>query len=376
MTPWIAWTAARTRAHRHGHLGVRATPLFLSLALLPGCAQHLVASADDWPEADALFTRDTRWVGGDGAISIPLGGDRVLWSFGDSFISRGELREREGAAFARNSVAVQTGLDPTSAIIGFTWGADDQGGPTSFAQPDEQAAPGDWLWPGQGARVGQGLLLFYGVLHAENAGLGYASDTWTAFWVDDPDDDPGTWRLEELPVPDTHGIDVGAATFFDGDDVVVAGQRGDDHDTYLLRWSRDAVARRDLSAPRFFCGAAGWGTSCEPAVVIAGAAPELSIHLDPITRRWLEVETTGFGATQLTLRWADLPEGPWSEPEPFYTPDESFGPCAFVYAGKAHPELTGADLLVTYVASHFPECNIDDPALYVPRFVRVTLERP
>ena len=35
-----------------------------------------------------LFGRGRpRWLGGDGAYSIDLGGDRTLWLFGDSFIA-------------------------------------------------------------------------------------------------------------------------------------------------------------------------------------------------------------------------------------------------------------------------------------------------
>ena len=73
---------------------------------------------------------------------------------------------------------------------------------------------------------------------------------------------------------------------------------------------------------------------------------------------------------------ADRPEGPWSDVEQFFEPPESEYPCAFVYAGKAHPGLTGADVVVTYVPTVFNGCPYDDPTLYHPHFVRVTLNRP
>ncbi|MEA2698994.1 MAG: hypothetical protein QOI66_3265, partial [Myxococcales bacterium] len=44
-------------------------------------------TAAAWPDADALFRRDPRWLGGDAAFSVALGGDRILWLFGDSFIA-------------------------------------------------------------------------------------------------------------------------------------------------------------------------------------------------------------------------------------------------------------------------------------------------
>ena len=67
---------------------------WLLLAALPPAAGGAPAkasvptmTAEAWPAADALFHSDPRWRGGDAAYSVPLGGDRVLWLFGDSFIA-------------------------------------------------------------------------------------------------------------------------------------------------------------------------------------------------------------------------------------------------------------------------------------------------
>jgi len=32
-----------------------------------------------WPEADDLFHREPRWIGGDAALTIPLDSERTLW---------------------------------------------------------------------------------------------------------------------------------------------------------------------------------------------------------------------------------------------------------------------------------------------------------
>jgi hypothetical protein len=52
---------------------------------------------------------------------------------------------------------------------------------------------------------------------------------------------------------------------------------------------------------------------------------------------------------------------------------ESDGPDPFVYAGKAHPELRGADLVVTYAANGPDRRLFSDLSIYSPRFVRVQL---
>ena len=356
-----------------------AAALSMAVALL-GCGpERVVEYADTWPEANALFLGDSRWVGGDGALTVPLGGDRILWLFGDSFIARGPTRTRDGSAFIRNSVAVQTGRDPTRSFIEFYWSHSLEG-PRSFL-PEQ----GDsWFWPGHGVRFdGGGLLLFYGRLQESAEDLGYASDSWTAVMVDNPDDEPSAWAPRELTIPRHFGIDVGNSVLPWGDFLYVYSKRGHDHDVYLVRWRTSDAERGDLTQPSWWCGeAAGWvddagidAQGVEPAILIEGAAPELSVHHDAATGRLLEFETTGFGATTLGVRWADAPEGPWSEVEEFLRPPESFLDKAFVYAGKAHPELTGADVVLTYVPSAFPEDGIDEPLYYYPRFARATLER-
>jgi hypothetical protein len=345
----------------------------LSQASMACAPDRIVRAANAWPEADALFQGDLRWVGGDGAYSVDLGADRILWLFGDSLVARGHERARAGAAFLRNSVAIQTGRDPSRAFMAFYYRQDGSGEPHSFL-PEQGAA---WFWPAHGVRLGETLLLFYARLGASDDDLGYATTGWTAVLVDDPDDEPSAWTPQELALPDTFGIALGAAALVIGMDVYVYGQRGSDHDHYLARWRLSDARRGELGRIEWWCGDGGWiadAQGSEPAVVIEDAAPELSIHYDARLGRYLEFETTGFGAAVLGVRTASLPEGPWSDIETFYRPEESFDEDAFVYAGKAHPELIGADAVLTYVPSSLDDDGFADDGLYYPRFVRAWLE--
>src|SRR6187402_1669159 len=61
-------------------------------------------SVAEWPEADALFHRDRRWLGADCAYSVDLGKGRVLWLFGDTFVSEKTPPRRRGARMPRNTV--------------------------------------------------------------------------------------------------------------------------------------------------------------------------------------------------------------------------------------------------------------------------------
>jgi hypothetical protein len=125
--------------------------LFLIGISTASIAQTAVA----WPEADKLFHSDSRWLGADGAYSIDLGNNRVLWMFNDTFVARHRGDDRPHAAFLRNTVAIQTGYDPSLATIKFYWRT--RKGRPSEIFPSEGPI---WMWPGSGTRVGNRLLLF------------------------------------------------------------------------------------------------------------------------------------------------------------------------------------------------------------------------
>ena len=348
---------------------MRRALTLLGLLFAAGCDPSIVSRATDWPAADALFQSDPRWVGGDGAETVPLGDGRTLWLFGDSGVSHGDHRERDGSSFLRNSLAIQTGTDPSTAFMAFYWG-EQNGGPSSFIPEDGKL----WHWPGQGVRLGDTLLLFYGVLAPD--GDGYKGTRWKAYLVDDPDDEPSAWHPRELSVASPGPFNLGDAVLASGDHLYVTGTRNDDasHAVYLFRFPLEEARTADLSHLEAWCGAEGFGPSCTPEVVISDAAPEISILADPRGGGgFLEVESEGYGDTSLGVRSASKLEGPWSSPQTFYRPIESAAPDAFVYAGKAHAGLAGADLVITYVPSSFDPKN-DDPTLYYPHFVRASLE--
>jgi hypothetical protein len=104
---------------------VRTTFFFVILALF-GCAGPSSPASPaypqesaPWPAADLLFRAEPRWLGGDAAYSIALDQGRVLWLFGDSFVTRAAGATRKDAVMVRNSVGVQTGSDPTTATFSF-----------------------------------------------------------------------------------------------------------------------------------------------------------------------------------------------------------------------------------------------------------------
>lgn len=364
------------------HADLRILSWLLLGALLPATdsirpdAGLPTISAEAWPAADALFHRDPRWSGGDAAYSVPLGGDRVLWLFGDSFVATGTAPGRRASRMVRNSIAIQRGLDPSSATVAFVWRTDSNG-PASFFPED-----GDrWYWPADGIRVGRALVLFLErVRSTPGEGLGFRADGWRVAWVEDPEAEPSSWRLRLLaPPPGPDSMVVGLAAWREGPDIVALGIREPgDHAGCLVRWPAADLARGRLDGARWWAGdSAGWvgyrALAGLPAAVIADAGPECSLHRDRRTGRWIHLRTLGFGASEIGASFAARPQGPWSSATRVYRPPESDRKDAFVYAGKGHPELAGADLVVTYATNTFApfETLVEDTTLYYPRFVRL-----
>jgi hypothetical protein len=339
-------------------------------------------TAAAWPDADALFRRDPRWLGGDAAFSVALGGDRILWLFGDSFIATSPANVRTESKMVRNSVAVQSGADPTTATVSFHWrpgSTADDAKPASFFP--EQGA--EWHWPQHGLRIGDRLVLFLTrVQPTPGQGLGFVAVGWRLALIDNPDDDADQWHIRYVDAPTVPaGLTVGAALVAPtaGDDHVVALalREPGDHAGYLARWSSEALAAGHLDAAEWWTGSGGWLSGGAPAVVIADAGAECSLQWNAPLSTFVHVKSEGFGATTVALRFADQLTGPWSPPRIAFRPPESDQPNAFVYAAKAHPELSGADLVVTYVANTFGPLStlLSDTTLYYPRFVKIALQQ-
>ena len=320
-----------------------------------------------WPEADGLFHRDPRWLGGDGAYSVPLEDGRILWLFGDTFVAKTAKNVRSESTMVRNTIAIQRGDDPTRATMTFHWkGA--EGAPASFFAED-----GDrWYWPAHGIRLGPALVLFLQrVRPTPNEGLGFAAEGWRVALVDDASGAPDGWKIRILGSGTAPpGIAVGGGVVRDGDWIVALAQREPgDHAGFLVRWREDDL-RAGLVDRAEWWGGSGWGGP--PAVMMGNAGAESSVHRDG--GRWMHVRSDGFGATNVVVSYASSLEGPWSLPEIVFRPPESSRTDAFVYAAKAHPELScGGATCVTYATNTMADFAtlVNDTSLYYPRFVKI-----
>jgi hypothetical protein len=332
-------------------------------------------AAGAWPEADRLFHQDPRWLGGDDAYSIDLSGGRVLWLFGDTFVATSDAGQRSQSVMVHNTVAIQTGYDPSHASMAFRWQATDAG-PGAFFGGDDG---GDWYWPGHGAMVGGQLVVFLSRIASSTTGLGFQAAGWTVLRVDDPQDDPSLWRPAYLPTPPaTLGVTFGETVIESDGGLWAFGAEDQSHAVHVIRWPSSAVAAGDLSAPDWWTPS-GWvpytSLSAPPAPLFSDGATELRVQPDPRGAGWLEVQTVGFGSATMELRSSPSLTGPWGSLAAVYTPPEATRSGVLIYAGKSHPELLGATVVATYATNDSSFATlVSDQTLYFPRFVRLSVD--
>ena len=80
--------------------------LFVLLLVL-GCTAQPAVKVDVLPGFDALFDNQKGWTGADGAYSLPLSDDLILWLFGDTWL--GDICDgaHVNATIVNNTVAIQ-----------------------------------------------------------------------------------------------------------------------------------------------------------------------------------------------------------------------------------------------------------------------------
>jgi hypothetical protein len=354
---------------------VLSAALLLALDLPGAAAEPPTPLATSWPEADSLFRRDPFWVGADDAYSVDLGHGRIAWLFADTLIDPSGRHERHGAAFIRNSVGIQKGHNPASASIKFYWGRK-AGRPASFFPETET----EWYWPGGASMVKGHLILFLMRVRAVTGGLGFEAFGSAAVLIDNPDADPSEWRRRACRIPENarHVVIGSGSLFAEGGNLYAFGSvEPGMHDIYVNRWPLRSALQGRFDDPEWRAGESGWAAQSRlrsPArISFSDGATEFSVHFSKRFHRYLEFQTIGFGPADVAMRSAIRLTGPWSAPQRVFTPPERNGPRIMIYAAKAHPELAGSDLVLTYATNSFDLADvIRDRTLYYPRFVRLS----
>ena len=377
------FTGRRTDYYAPLAAGATALTCLISLAALYACAaaEPAAKAATEW---DALFQRESGWIGADGDYSIPLSADTTLWLFSDTFVGNVKDGKRLDATMINNSIALQRGASQPE----FFYRTNADGKPASFIVP-QQGSPRGYFWLAHGTRTAQGLYFFLHRIVTVKSGTPFGFkqvDGWLAH-VTNPDAAPPEWRITQTQVPFTRIFDKGALIFGgavlrEGDSVYIFGtdsrpeakQAGMPNGMVVARAPANGLA--DFSQWQFLANGTWQKDSSKVTPVFPNVGSEFSVSWLPGRKAYAVVYGDGISG-KILLRLAPALTGPWSAPQVVYRcPEMDWSSKAFCYAAKAHPELTRDpdELLITYAANSWDFWNLfKDARLYWPRFVRLDL---
>ncbi len=362
----------------------RAVPaaLLLCCILLFSCSQ--VPQRFQSPQALSAaaclpgFPDRDGWYGGDGAYSIRLDNRRVLWLFGDTFVS--------GDAGRKDRVGMKVILGTTLAISTCTAQAGFQIRYFLKKKNGEFVSSfgdAEWLWPQDPFIADRTLYVplvairanpdVQGPFKFEIAGhkIARIGNIEAAH--------PDEWTVDYLDL--TPAIPKGIIAF-----AATAVVHGDYVYTYpcfaftegLLSvfgniLSRIPINRLDdpASAIEYLNREGQWVKELNPAavkIVLDAGVSELSVRYHADRRKWAAVYlSTRNNGDRLLYQTADRPEGPWTEPKALIESIPEVDPKSplydrnnFCYAGKEHIEFAhDGHLVATYVCNSFedPEKN-------------------
>jgi hypothetical protein len=336
------------------------------------------------PEWDALFQRESGWIGADGNYSIPLNRDTTLWLFSDTFVGRVKDGKRLDARMINNSVALQHGTNAPE----FFYGTTTNGQPASFITP-EHGSPRGYFWLAHGIRTARGLYFFMQRVVTVQSGTPFGfkvQDDWLAE-VTNPDAPPPQWRITQTQVPFTEVLEKGALIFggavlregeyvyvFGGDSRPKAEKASAPNGLVVARVPEKQLA--DFAQWRFLANGVWQEDYRKLTPVFPNVGSEYSVSWLPGRKEYAAVYSDGIGGN-IMVRLAPALTGPWGSPTQVYRcPEMDWPTKAFCYAAKAHPELATApdELLITYAANAWNFWDLfKDARLYWPRFVRVNL---
>lgn len=252
--------------------------------------------AEPWPEADALFRANPKWLGSDDAYSIDLGNGRTLWLFGDTFISTSFLNTRRLSVMTRNSIGIQSGYEPSTASMKFYWRTQ-KGNPRSFFPEDDEI----WFWPGHGIALGGKLFIFLMATRSTAEGIGFEHVGWRAVSVSNPEQPPSEWFLKWLDTPQNpFGLIVSGSVIRLEEYVYTFSVQEPDHTIHLVRWPVAQLMNEDLSQPQRWAGEEkGWVIQPDllekPQALFSEGHNEFTVHHEPLLDQFLEIQTVGFG---------------------------------------------------------------------------------
>jgi len=324
-----------------------------------------------------IFRQKSGLIAADVAQSIPLGNNKSLWVFGDSYIDTYDIATQSVPCLfqVRNAATLvnNSNLSVESTLIG-------TGLPASYFKNNTDNSY--WFWPNAGYQNGNFVYVFLGLIHATGTIGDFGFEVIDELFVAKINA-IGLSEIEYINLGSKSNIIFNNAVIKDSDFVYIYGIRenGFGKDLFVARYPKD-----NLLADWEYRTTTNWSTDSNDAKKIHDEFTS-SFHVTKINGKYILI-TTEFSVgcdqgSEIYSYTSDTPYGPFSNKKTIWTVDDTLdGHLPFFYQANAHPEYENGkdELLVTYCINGYGNCvntcidNRFNPDYYRPRAIRVPYE--
>jgi len=321
-----------------------------------------------------LFKRTEGWIAGDGGYSIPIGQNKTLWTFGDSYMDCYDpVTKKVPCLFqARNAAIIINALNPADQLTLIN----NEGDPTFFEFGTDRKY---WFWPSSGFMNKDTIYIFQSRLMSTGVpGMwGFAGvDSNYVAKIHTSD----LSKIRYSIIPSRNGINFGISVIREGRFTLVYGikSNGFGNDVFVARFRSGEI----YSAWQYFDGKR-WTTDLNRISKIHAEFTS-SFYICKIENRFILITTEfSVGCDQgknIFVATSDKPFGPFTGQHSVWQVDDTLnGHYPFFYVANAHPEFDNGkkELLITYCINSYGDCvetcinGRMDPDVYRPKAIRV-----
>ncbi|MBS2001998.1 MAG: DUF4185 domain-containing protein [Cyanobacteria bacterium SZAS LIN-5] len=371
-----------------------------------------------------MFRSSSRWCGADGACSVPIDEDTTVWFFGDTFIKKdnsgatsksksksisksksksgSESKSGSGLKSKSNNSAADTAssfdfINNTVAVqklkgqkVDFFWrNINGQRWPILIPKTVGNKS---YYWPGDGFVLDEKLFVVNKVIVPRpvkfpgDFGFEWKSDD--ILQITNAGETPTKWQWKGIALPEHKRTALMGTALLLKDDFAYFYSslqkfaRGPAvHPTGVARIPQRALLAMDMSKFEFWNGQKWVPDIDQASIIFEDGASEMTVT-EVAGEPYLVTTYMAPMSSDICMRFARKPEGPWSDPIKVYQCPEHLevvlGRRTAVYSAKAHPEFSHHkdEIVVSYCPNpgemkHY----LARPDLYYPRIIRVTLKK-
>ncbi len=320
-----------------------------------------------------LFKQTTGVIAADVAHSIPMGNNKSLWVFGDSYINNYDAASGTVPCLfqVRNAAMIvnNTTLERTDVLLG-------TGSPASYFRYGSD--PAYWFWPNAGYKQGNYIYVLQHLIHTIGQGaFGFeVVDNLTVAKINLAN----TGDVTYIDLGSKADISFANAVISDGGYSYIYGIRdnGFGRDVFVARFPEGAI-----QDPWEYHSATGWSANIAEATKIHDEFTS-SFHVTKVNNKYVMI-TTQFSVgcnqgSEIYSYTSNTPFGPFANKKVIWTVDDTLeGNVPFFYQANAHPEYDNGkqELLVTYCINGYGDCvqtcvnGRFNPDYYRPKAIRV-----